>query len=162
MPIDVVKTNTVVSITYLIRDERGDICEYRDLPVAYVHGGRSPLFPEIERALEGQKVGHKAVVTLAPGEAFGAHDPNLEFTDALDNVPEELRYLGAEFEAESERGDRRQFRVVKIENGLLTVDANHPLAGKTLTYEVTITDIRNADDEEAQTGLVSSDVSTLS
>ncbi len=161
MPTPVVKNNTVVSITYLIRDESGDICEYRDLPVAYVHGGRSLLFPQIERALEGRQVGDRAVVKLAPEEAFGAHDASLEFTDALANVPEELRYVGAEFEAEGERGDRRQFRVVRIEDGRLTVDANHPLAGKHLTYEVTIVGIRDADDEELETGLAQPEPSTL-
>jgi FKBP-type peptidyl-prolyl cis-trans isomerase SlyD len=156
-----IKVNTVVSFTYLIRDNTGEICEYRDLPVAYIHGGQSPLFPQIERALEGHSVGHRAAVTLSVDEAFGEHDPSLTFSDALDNVPDELRYVGAEFEAENEQGDRRQFRVTKIEDGRLTVDANHPLAGKSLTYEVTVVGVRKASDEELRTGQADPDLSAV-
>ncbi len=156
-----IKNDAVVSITYVIRDDVGEICEYRDLPVAYIHGGQSPLFPQIERVLEGCSVGHKAVVTLSAQEAFGEHDPSLTFTDTLDNVPEELRYVGAEFEAENEQGGRRQFRVTKIENGRLTVDANHPLAGKTLTYDVTVVGIRKASDEELINGQADPDLSAV-
>ncbi len=156
-----IKTDMVVSFTYVIRDNSGEICEYRDLPVAYIHGGQSPLFPQIERALEGRPVGHRAVVTLSAREAFGEHDPSLTFTDALDNVPDELRYAGAEFEAENEQGDRRQFRVTKIEDGRLTVDANHPLAGKALTYEVTVVGIRQASDEELRSGQADPDLSAV-
>jgi FKBP-type peptidyl-prolyl cis-trans isomerase SlyD len=156
-----IKTDAVVSFTYVIRDNTGEICEYRDLPVAYIHGGQSPLFPQIERALEGRTVGHRAVVTLSAQEAFGEHDPSLTFIDVLDNVPQELRYVGAEFEAENEQGDRRQFRVTKTEDGRLTVDANHPLAGKALTYEVTVVGIRKASDEELRTGQAELELSAV-
>ncbi len=156
-----IKTDTVVSFTYVIRDDSGEICEYRDLPVAYIHGGQSPLFPAIERALEGRTVGHRAVVNLSADEAFGEHDPSLIFTDVLDNVPDELCYVGAEFEAENEQGDRRQLRVTKIEDGRLTVDANHPLAGKALTYEVTVVGIRKAGEEELRTGHADPDLSAV-
>ncbi len=156
-----IKTGTVVSFTYVIRDDSGEICEYRDLPVAYIHGRQSSLFPQIEHALEGRTVGHRAVVTLSAVEAFGEHDSSLTFIDVLDNVPEELCYVGAEFEAENEQGDRRQFRVTKIEDGRLTVDANHPLAGKGLTYEVTVVGIRNANDEELRTGQADPDLSAV-
>ncbi len=156
-----IKTDTVVSFTYVIRDPSGEICEYRDLPLAYIHGGHSPLFPQIERALDGQTVGHRAVVTLSAEEAFGEHDPALTFADAVDNVPDELRYVGAEFEAENEQGERRQFRVTKIEDGLLTVDANHPLAGKALTYEVTVVGVREATEEELRAGQAEPDLSSL-
>lgn len=156
-----IKTDTVVSFTYVIRDDAGEICEYRDLPVAYIHGGQTSLFPQIERVLEGRIAGHRAVVTLSAQEAFGEHDPSLTFTDALENVPDELRYVGAEFEAENENGDRRQFRVTKIEDGLLTVDANHPLAGKALTYEVTVVGVREASDEELRTGRADADLSAV-
>lgn len=151
----------MVSFTYVIRDHTGAICEYRDLPVAYIHGEQSPLFPQIERALEGRTVGYRAVVTLSAQEAFGEHDPSLTFTDALNNVPEELHYVGAEFEAENAQGDRRQFRVTKIEDGRLTVDANHPLAGKSLTYEVTVVGIRKASDDELRTGQADPDLSAV-
>lgn len=161
MTLSIVKAYTVVSITYVIRDEAGEICEYRDIPVTYVHGRNSPMFPKIERALDGRAIGDKAVVKLQPEEAFGLHDPNLVFTDAVNNVPEELRFIGKEFEAENDQGARRQFRVTKIENGLLTVDANHPLSGKALSYEVTVVGVRDASAEELRTGQAEPDLTVL-
>ncbi len=156
-----VAANKVVSITYVIRDESGEICEYRDLPVAYIHGGGRPLFAQIETALEGKKVGDKATVNLSPEQGFGDHDPSLTFTDDINNVPPELRYIGAEFQAESDQGDRRDFRVTRLDGDRLTVDANHPLAGKHLTYEVTVVGIRDASDEELRTGDAEPDLSVL-
>ncbi len=142
----------VVSITYLIHDETGEICEYRDLPVAYIQGGRSDLLPKIERALEGKPVGFTTTVSLSPAEGFGEHDAGLTFTDSLENVPPELRHLGAELNAESESGELRHFRVTRIEAGKLTVDANHPYAGRSLAYEVKIVGIREASAEEIASG----------
>lgn len=105
---------------------------------------RGPLFPELERALTGLGVGDRARVELAPERTYGEPDPSLTFTDEFANVPPELRVLGAEFEADTERGERRTFRATHIEggSGKLTVDANHPLAGSVLHYEVTVNAIR--------------------
>lgn len=153
--------NKVVSIIYMIRDESGTISEYRDLPVTYIHGAQNDLFPAIEAALDGRPVGYKATVELAPDDAFGPHDPALIFTDDLDNTPAELRYVGAELEAQNERGEVRQFRVTEIQDGKLTVDANHPYAGKRLAYEVTITQIRDATPEELASGEAAPDLSSL-
>jgi FKBP-type peptidyl-prolyl cis-trans isomerase SlyD len=143
----------VVSFTYLIRDAgTGEIREYRDLPYSYVHGPRSGMFPKIAEALESHRSGDKVSVTLTAGEGFGDHDPNLTFTDDLENVPPELRFVGAELEAESASGERRQFRVTLIADGKLTVDGNHPLAGRSLSYEITVTGVREATPEELKSG----------
>lgn len=149
---EVATAGKVVSITYLIRDETGEVCEYRDLPVAYIHGGRSDLLPKIERALEGKPAGFTTTVSLSPAEGFGEHDAGLTFTDSLDNVPPELRHLGAALDAESEGGEVRHFRVTRIEAGKLTVDANHPYAGKTLVYEIKIVGVREVSAEEIASG----------
>ncbi len=147
-----VTKNKVVSINYVLRNENGDIFEYRDLPISYLHGCGSDLFPKIEGALEGRKIGDRVVVQLSPEEAFGEHDPKLTFTDDIDNVPPELRRIGTEFEAQNAKGESMTFVVTRIENGKLTVDANHPLAGQTVTFEVTVADIRDATTEEVATG----------
>ena len=122
------------------------------MPVSYVHGGSGDLFPEIEQALEGCAVGDKITVSLAPAQAFGAHKPELTFTDDIDNVPTELRRIGAELEAENDKGETLTFVVKRIENSKLTVDANHPLAGQHVTFVVTVNDIRDATPEEIHTG----------
>lgn len=148
----VVEKNKVVSISYVLRNQEGQIFEYSDLPVTYLHGSGGDLFPKIEEALEGQGVGDRAVVQLSPPEAFGTHDPNLTFTDDLDNVPADLRRVGVELEAQNAKGETMKFVVTCIEDGKLTVDANHPLAGQTVTFEVTVQDIRDATPEEIKNG----------
>jgi FKBP-type peptidyl-prolyl cis-trans isomerase SlyD len=152
MSATVVARNKVVALTYVLRNQQGDVFEMRDLPVAYVHGAGSDLFPKIEQALEGRRIGERVVVQLAPEDAFGAHDPKLTFTDDLDNVPPELRRLGIEVEAQNAKGETMTFIVTHIGDGKLTVDANHPLAGQTVTFEVTVVDIRDATAEEARAG----------
>lgn len=147
-----VQKNKVVSLTYTLRNERGDVFEYSDLPVSYVHGAGSELFEKVEQALEGHKVGERVVVKLSPEEGFGRHDPKLSFRDDIDNVPPELRRVGAQLEAENARGERLTLTVTAIEGGHLTVDANHPLAGQTVTFEVVIEDVRDATADELRHG----------
>lgn len=161
MSASVVAKNKVVSLTYVVRNQKGDIFEYRDLPVAYVHGSGADLFPKIEQALEGRNVGDRVMVTLTPADAFGDRDPKLMFTDDLENAPPELRRVGAEFEAQNAKGESIVLTVTRIENGKITVDANHPLAGQTITFEVTVQDIRNATPEEIRNGRPAGNLPTL-
>lgn len=147
-----VAKNKVVSVTYEVQDESGNLLERYDLPVSYVHGVDRELFEKIERALEGHSVGDTVRVTLAPAEGFGEHRPELTFTDDLDNVPHEYRRIGAEVMFENDRGETITMVVTRIHDGKLTIDGNHPFAGKTVVFIVKITDIRDATPEElAQT-----------
>ena len=137
-----------VTLTYRIIDADGLVLEQNDIPVSYIHGGYSDLFEKVERALEGKAAGDSVSVTLSPDEGFGEHDPNLTFTDDLENVPHEFRYLGAQVEMQNEDGDARTFIVTRIEDGQLTVDCNHPFAGKTVRFEVDIQSVRDASPQE--------------
>ncbi|HEX9180713.1 MAG TPA: hypothetical protein VF859_09985 [Burkholderiales bacterium] len=142
--IDTVSRNKVVYITYVIVDENGAVLEQYDLPVPYLHGGRSGLLEKVETALEGKSPGDRVEVNLSPEEGFGPHRPELTFTDEIENVPPEHRHLGSEVEFENERGERMLFHVTRIADGRLTIDANHPLAGKRLTFLVRVESIRPA------------------
>jgi FKBP-type peptidyl-prolyl cis-trans isomerase SlyD len=140
-----VSENKLVSIAYTIRDRRGEIVEHSDLPISYVHGlSVSPLFPQIESALEGLHEGESAEVSLTCDQAFGPHDPGLTFTDDLENTPEELRFVGAELDAENDKGEVMHFRVIRISDGRITIDGNHPLAGQDITFIVRVTEVRDA------------------
>ena len=126
--------------------------EIRDLPVSYLHGGTSDLFPKIEQVLEGKNVGARVSVTLTPAEGFGAHDPKLTFTDGLENAPPDLRQIGMEFEAQNANGESMVFRVTRIADDKITVDANHPLAGQTISFEVAVQNVHDATPEEIRLG----------
>lgn len=157
----VVAKNKVVSLSYVLRNQKGDIFEIRDLPVSYVHGSGTDLFPKIEQALEGHAVGERVSVQLTPADAFGDHDPKLTFTDDIENAPPELRRVGAEFEAQNAKGESIVLTVTRIEGDKITVDANHPLAGQTISFEVTVQDIRDATPEEIRNGRPAGDLPTL-
>jgi FKBP-type peptidyl-prolyl cis-trans isomerase SlyD len=91
---------------------------------------------------------------LAPGQGFGSHDPSLTFTDTVDNVPPQFRHVGAEVQMQNEAGDVKTFYVTKIEGGRLTVDGNHPLAGRELRVKVDIKEVRDPTEQEfAQDGM---------
>lgn len=160
---DVVEKNKVVSVAYTLLDEKGDIFEYTDLPVSYLHGSGKDLFDKIESALTGRKVGDEVEISLSPADGFGEHDPGLTFTDDLGNVPPEIRKLGQEVEAQNASGGVVKLVVTDIntETSTLTVDGNHPLAGQTVMFKVVVKDIRDATAEELQQGRPSSSSSIL-
>ena len=149
----VVRKNKVVGIAYSIVSDTGEILEQSDISLYYAHGGVNQMFPDVEAALEGRSVGETIEVVIPPGKAFGPYDPDLTFVDNIDNVPPEFRQVGAEVQMQNDQGETRTFFVSKIEDGKLTVDGNHPFAGKTLTYSVTVNDIRDATDEEMRKGV---------
>jgi FKBP-type peptidyl-prolyl cis-trans isomerase SlyD len=153
MSAPIVSKHKVVAITYSILDESGVILEQSDIPVYYVHGGPNDMFPDVEDALEGCELGDSIEVILPPEKAFGYHDPAMTFTDDIANVPPEFRRVGAEVQMQNERGETRSFFVSRIEDNKLTVDGNHPYAGKTLKYALTVADIRDATEEEKQQGI---------
>ena len=148
-----VSQNKVVSFVYSIVDESGELLEQSDIPISYVHGGKHDLFEKVEAGLDGCVAGDTIEVSLTPEEGFGAHDPELTYTDKLENVPDEFRSIGAEVEMMNDQGDSRKFTVTRIENGKLTVDGNHPMAGKAITFRIKVTDIREATAEEITNGV---------
>lgn len=143
----------VVTFTYTIYDETGEIIEQSDMPISYVHGGKHDLFEKVERSLEGAIIGDSVEVSLTPEEGFGPHDPNLTFTDELANVPPEFHRVGAEVEMVNDQGDSKKFVVTQISGDKLTVDGNHPMAGKVITFRIKVTAIREASDAEMTSGV---------
>ena len=145
---EVIKPGKYVSLTYTISDDQGNLLEQNDIPVNYIHGGETELIGGMDRAVEGKGVGDTVEVTVPPEQGFGEHDPSLTFTDDLDNVPPQFRHVGAEVEMQNESGETRSFIVTRIEDGRLTVDGNHPMAGKTLVVRVKILEVRDATMED--------------
>ena len=148
MPKEVIKTGKFVSLTYTISDAEGNLLEQNDIPVNYVHGGETELIGGMDRAVAGKGVGDRVEMIVPPEDGFGPHDPELTFSDAIENVPPQFRKLGAEVQMQSESGDAKTFYVTHIEDGKLTVDGNHPLAGKTLKVFVKILEVRDATIED--------------
>lgn len=133
-----------VQFTYRIFDADSDeLMEQIDMPVAYIQGFDGGLFLPIESALEGKTIGDEVEVILNPDQAFGEPDPELMYTDAIENVPPQFRQLGAEVEMQNEAGETKTFRVTHIEDGKLTVDGNNPLCGRRLRFVVKVLEVRD-------------------
>ena len=103
--------------------------------------GSGQFFPELESALVGMAEGDTKKVTLGPDNAYGRHDPQLIQSVERDSIPAEIKLeIGTILEAKNENGDLTPVKVVEISDENITFDANHPLAGEALTFELTLVD----------------------
>ncbi len=153
----VVKKNKVVTFTYMIMDEGGSVQEQSDIPMSYLHGADDRMFPAVMAAMEGHRVGDQVEIVLSPKEGFGEYDSSLSYRDKIENVPPEYRQIGVEAEFRNDAGETVSMTVVKLENGEVVLDGNHPFAGKTMTFKVNISAIRDAAEEEIRTGKLVTD-----
>jgi FKBP-type peptidyl-prolyl cis-trans isomerase SlyD len=148
--------NTVVSIHYTLTDAEGnqiDSSAGRE-PLKFLSGAGN-IIPGLEKELVGSEAGEKKQVTVEPAEGYGEVMPQLiqvlpaEAFTGVDEVKP-----GMEFQAQGPDG-RTQYVVVKdVGDEGVTIDANHPLAGQTLNFDVTVEDVREATEEEIQHGHV--------
>lgn len=146
--------NCVVSIHYKLTDDAGeeiDSSSGRD-PLLYLHGANG-IIPGLESALTGKSVGDQLQVTVQPENAYGAVDPKLIDTvpksafEGLDDIQP-----GMQFQAQGPKGEARLITVREVSDEGVTVDANHPLAGQVLHFDVTVEVVREATEEERKHG----------
>lgn len=148
--------DTVVSLRYELFDSEGELLEKVEDPVSYLHGGYDGIFPLVEEALHGKGTGDHCIVTLQPDDAFGEYDHSLIEVEPRNAFPEEIA-VGMQFEGAPEDSDEEDFMlytVVEVTDDEVTVDGNHPLAGKTLAFNCTVTGVRPATTEELAHGHV--------
>ena len=131
-----------VSIEYTLTLDDGTQADSNvgEPPLVYEHGANQ-ILPALERALVGLSAGDTKHVTIAPKDGFGDVDPTRVKQVALEEIPEEARKVGAVLIGVDEQGNQMPVRVQKIEAEKVTLDLNHPLAGRTLTFDVKILEI---------------------
>lgn len=148
--------NAVVSLTYQLADATGTVIEQTGDPISYLHGGYDGIFPTVEEALEGKNIGDKFSVSMEPDDAFGEYEHDLVRAEPRDMFPKEVA-VGMQFEGGAEGDDDEDFMlytVTEVTDDEVTVDGNHPLAGKSLVFSGTITGVRTASAEELTHGHV--------
>ena len=142
----------VIRLQYAVSDaDTGNYIEFRD-DLLYLHGGYGGAPEKIEAELEGLSVGMSRELVLAPGDAYGERNPDLIVNVPLDDLPREARDHGAGVEAEGPDGATIEFRVTAINDGVATLDGNHPLAGRRLRFVLEVLDIRAATSRELELG----------
>ena len=141
----VVSKGKQVSLEYTLMLDDKKVLESnvgRD-PMTYTHGNQE-IVPGLEKALEGMKVGESKHVTVKPADAYGEVNPK-EFQEVKKSqVPEKAWKVGAELEAKSPDGQSMMLRVSEVKADTVVLDFNHPLAGKTLYFDVKVLDVRTA------------------
>ena len=149
----------VVLMHYTLKNDAGDVIDSSDgadpLPFLQGHGN---IIPGLESALEGSKVGDKLEVSIKPEEGYG-----VRMKDAIQEIPSSALKgvddvkVGMQLQSEDKDGNAFLVSVTKIEDDKITVDGNHPLAGQTLHFSVSIESIRKAEAEELSHGHVHAD-----
>ena len=143
-----ISMNTVVTMSYEIRDAENNILESSKEPITYLHGGYDQIFPKVEEAIHNKSKGDKIEIALEPAEAFGEYDPSLVQLEPTSAFPESQLKEGMAFEGEDEKGEVIVYYVKNIADGKVEVDGNHPWAGQKISFLATIEGVRSAKDEE--------------
>ncbi len=150
--------NHVVTLDYTLTDDQGAVLDSSEGrgDFTYLHGA-SNIVPGLERALAGKSVGDELSVHIEPEEAYGER-----VNELVQQVPgdmfetEQEIAVGMQFHAQAAEGQMVVVTVTDIDDETVTVDGNHPLAGKALNFEVKVIDIRDATEEELSHGHVHS------
>ena len=149
-----IENGKVVTVHYHLTNADRQVIESsrgRD-PLTYLHGAGT-LLASVERALTGLDVGATTIVELAPAEAYGEHDATKIETlprGAFAQVPNLA--VGMRLEGQDAHGQTFTVRVLEIREDTVVIDANHPLAGETLTFAMEVLAIREATTDELTHG----------
>jgi len=149
-----VAKNTVVTLDYNVTDPDGELVDAGTEAIVYLHGGYDDIFPMIEEAMQGKKVGESAIIKMQPDDAFGEYDAELIQVEPRSGFPKELE-VGMQFEGVPDGSDDDDiliYRVTEIANDKVVMDGNHPLAGMALVFTCTVTAVRPASAEEIEHG----------
>jgi FKBP-type peptidyl-prolyl cis-trans isomerase SlyD len=150
-----ISNDLVGSIHYTLKNAEGEVLDSSEgqEPLEYVHG-KGNIVIGLEKALEGKSVGDKLSVEVTPEEGYGEYDDTL-----IQELPKEMFAgvedieVGMEFHAQTQDG-MQVIEVIKVDGETITVNGNHPMAGKSLHFEVEVTNVREATEDELSHGHV--------
>ncbi|ABC80994.1 FKBP-type peptidyl-prolyl cis-trans isomerase [Anaeromyxobacter dehalogenans] len=145
---------SVVGLDYSLHLGDGKVVDQSEPgePLTYLHG-EGQIVPGLESALEGVDVGESRTVVVAPADGYGEHDPR-----GVQEVPRKAfppgfdPQVGMELTAEGADGEPVPFAIREVKPESVVIDLNHPLAGKTLHFDVKVRDVRAATAEELEHG----------
>jgi FKBP-type peptidyl-prolyl cis-trans isomerase SlyD len=149
-----IRKDTIVSIDYTLKDDNGEQLDTSQgaEPLAYLHGHQQ-IIAGLEAALEGKRTGDHFSTTISPADAYGVHEPTMVQKVPMKMFPKDKPIMvGQEYRSQSSDGHGHMVRIVAMDEHDVTVDGNHPLAGKTLHFELTVRDVRAATPEELSHG----------
>jgi FKBP-type peptidyl-prolyl cis-trans isomerase SlyD len=149
-----IANQAVVTIDYTLTDDQGAVLDSSngEEPLTYIHGSGS-IIPGLENALAGRAAGDALKVTVAPVDGYGERDEELVQAVPRNRFPAASIEVGMRFHAQGSDGSQ-VVTVVAVDDANVTVDANHPLAGMTLAFDVKVLEVRTATADELEHGHV--------
>ena len=159
-----IQENQVVTIQYNLTDADGNLLDttYDEGPMEFITGA-GEMLPKLEAEIITMTLNSKKKIVLQPAEAFGDYDPEDIQVVKRDELPDDIEMeIGTELlaevdEEEEEEEEELSCFISKIDGDEITLDFNHPLAGKSLHFEVELTGVRPATAEELEHGHVHGD-----
>lgn len=146
---DTVQDHMVVKLDYtlIVEDEIMESTQEGE-PIEFIQG-IGQIIPGLEEALYGMKVGEKKTVEIQPEDAYGVYDPDSLEVAKKEEFSEEIPLdVGTFLDLRDDEGEVLSAQVIEADEDTVTLDFNHPLAGKALTFEITIAALRPASPEE--------------
>ena len=153
-----IKKDAVVEMHYTLKNDAGEVVDSSkgQDPMPFIQG-RGNIIPGLEKALEGMKVGDTCDVSVKPEDAYGVHH-----AEGIQEIPKEALQgienleIGMELQSQDEQGNPFIVRIEEIKDDVVIINANHPLSGQTLHFNVSIESVREATADELEHGHVHS------
>ena len=141
-----VQEGSIVSIEYTLTDDTGKVIDSSagKEPLTYIHGA-GQIVPGLEKELTGLKVGDQKKLQVKPEEGYGLSDPKAFQEIPKGKIPPDAHKVGTILMTKGPQGQAIAMRVSEVKEKSVVVDLNHPLAGKTLNFDVKVVDIKAAD-----------------
>lgn len=146
--------NKAISFNYTLKDDKGNILDTTkgSSPFSFLSGNRQ-ILPKLEDALNGMLLGSKKNVKIDAADAYGEYNEEAIQKVERTNFPKDVDLQpGMQFVTNSPDGHQMPFVISEIKENVVTIDFNHPLAGKNLEFDVELLDVRDATAEEIAHG----------
>ena len=156
-----IRPGCIVELEYELKNGEGEVVEAsKDGNVlTYLHGN-DEIPPGLEKELDGVEEGAMIEVTLKPGEAYGDYNPDGIVSVPRSEFPEDAEIVPGDWisvvlseddgSGEDKPGEEMEMRVVEISPDAIVLDANHPLAGQQVTFDLKVLSVRQASTEEIE------------
>ena len=134
---------TEVSLEYTLKLEDETVVDSNlgAAPLSYTHGSNQ-IVAGLEKELAGMEVGETKQVVVSPEEGYGPVEPQAIQEIPAEQIPPEARKVGTQLQGQNPEGNTLQVQVVEVKDHTVVIDFNHPLAGKTLYFDVKVVDIQ--------------------
>ena len=150
-----IQNDHVVEIMYILTDEHGEQISStpKGSPLAFIQG-KHQIPPGLEMEIQGKQVGETFKATLPPEHAYGIRDEALVQTLPIDDFGPDAKSIvaGDLIQIQNHNGQIMAVQAVKVSDVEITLDANHQLAGKTLTFDIEVVSVREATTDELING----------